>query len=91
MVHLRTGGHCACGCGKPASITAPHHVFPKSRWPELLNEPDNLIAANADCHARHETAFKRFPRYAIRRAERLASTPAMKAYLDSHYDARSLP
>lgn len=91
MVHLRTGGYCACGCGKPAISTAPHHVFPKQRWPELINEPDNLIGVAADCHANHEVASKRLPRYAIRRAERLACTPAMKAYLDRTYDSRPLP
>ena len=91
MVYLRTGGYCACGCGKRAALEAPHHVFAKQRWPELINEPDNLIAAAPDCHARHETAHRRFPQYAVRRARRLATTDAMRAYLARTYEDRALP
>jgi hypothetical protein len=82
-VIVRTGGYCACGCRRLG--TAPHHIFPHQRWPELVAEPDNLLWVADDCHMNHEAASKRFTRHVVWRAEHLAVTPAMSAYLDRTY------
>lgn len=85
----RSGGRCACGCSRPA--TEWHHVFDQARFPELVDEPDNVVAVATACHKAHTDAFRRLPRYAVRRAERLATTEMRKAYLETHYDERPLP
>jgi hypothetical protein len=85
---LRAGGKCECGCGRAAE--EPHHIWPEEKWPALVAVPDNIICISRICHARHTSAFRRLPRYAIRRAERLATDEGMKAYLDRAYDRRSL-
>jgi hypothetical protein len=79
----RTGGLCACGCGGYG--WSPHHVFPRQRWPELIDEPDNVIYLDPGCHANHESGSRRVPRSAIRCSEHLARTEPMKRYLDSVY------
>ena len=83
---------CACGCGRPTQPTYPaawHHIFPKQRHPELIDEPDNLIlVAITPCHANHESAYRRLPRKVAWRAERLAVTPAMEDYLTRTYGPR---
>ena len=62
-----------------------HHVFPKSKFPQLRDEKTNLIAVCRRCHANHEVAYRRLPRSAIARAEGLATTDAMRSYLDRTY------
>lgn len=88
VVYKRQDGKCACGCGR---VIAPfpigfHHVFPKQRWPELINVAVNVIGVAADCHANHETGMTRLPRSAVVRAEQLASDPPMRRYLENTYD-----
>lgn len=85
IAFARTEGYCACGCGKVA--TDPHHIFPKQRWPELVDEPDNVVAVYRPCHAAHENAHHRFSRSVCATAERLAVTEPMKAYLNRTYAA----
>jgi hypothetical protein len=82
---------CACGCGERVEIWNPacwHHIFPKRRWPELIDVADNLILVAVDCHASHETARRRFKRAVVWPAERLAVTEPMRAYLDRTYGPR---
>jgi hypothetical protein len=79
---------CACGCLRPVNPTNPacwHHVLPKARWPELVDEPDCLVLVAVDCHADHEVASRRLPRRVAARAERLAVTEPQKRYLETHY------
>lgn len=87
QVWERQGAFCVCGCGRPISPypLGYHHVFPKQRWPELVNEADNIVGVFGDCHAAHETGHRRLPRRACGRAERLASSPAMEDYLTLTY------
>lgn len=84
VAHSREPAHtCCCGCGRRA--TEWHHVFEQQHYPELADEPDNVVKVNPLCHARHTNRFRRLPRRAIRRAERLATTEKMKSYLDHKY------
>src|ERR1039458_7940195 len=64
----RSGGWCVCGCGRRAQ--QGHHVFDKNRYPELVDEPDNIVAVARACHERHTSAMERLPRFAIASAER---------------------
>jgi hypothetical protein len=89
VAFARTAGYCACGCRKLA--TDPHHIFPRQRHPELVDEPDNVIAVYRPCHTAHENAYRRFPRSICETAERLATTEPMKAYLDRTYGPRESP
>lgn len=47
----RSRGRCVV-CGDRAHQC--HHVFPKSKWPELIKDPDNLVGVCARCHMAHE-------------------------------------
>lgn len=40
-------------------------MFPKRLWPGLANDPDNMVAMTARCHARHETRFLPLSRRAL--------------------------
>ena len=80
----RVDAKCECGCHQIAYQW--HHVFPQNKWPELVDNIDNIVAVNIDCHARHTNAYKRFPRSICKRAEHLATTDKMRAYLDNTYD-----
>lgn len=88
---LRSNGGlllCACGCGwrvEPRNPACWHHVFAKHLFPELFDEPDNLVLLAVDCHSSHETAARRVPRRMIVRAERLATNPQRESYLDRTY------
>jgi hypothetical protein len=80
----RSGYRCACGCGRMANSL--HHVFPRQRWPGLVDEPDNVIAVTmVPCHANHEAATHRFAREIVWRAERLAITHPQRLFLDRTY------
>lgn len=88
-VRYRQRGKCACGCGRriaPFPIGF-HHVFPKGdrMWPELVNEPRNIVGLAADCHANHETGMTRLPRSAVAIAEALVADARMGRYLETHY------
>lgn len=89
LVWHRSGGRCACGCGgqvDPLNPACWHHVFPKQSYPELIDNPDNIVLVTVDCHANHETAAKRLPMRVTRHAARLAEhDPAMRAYLTRTY------
>lgn len=85
------GLRCACGCGRRADPRNPacwHHVLAKHLFPELFDEPDNLVLLAVDCHSSHETAARRVPRRVIVRAERLATNPQRESYLDRTYGPR---
>lgn len=87
-VYERQLGYCGCGCGRRIArgLIGYHHVFPKAKWPELVDHPDNGVGVAADCHANHETASRRLPRRAVKLAERLAAgNPRMEAYLEETY------
>ncbi len=55
---IRDGG-CCVYCGKPllekyGVASAADHLLPKSEYPELAEEPTNLVPACADCnHLKH--------------------------------------
>jgi hypothetical protein len=89
IAYHRSGGVCACRCGRRVERDNPaiyHHVFPKQRWPELIDNPDNVVCVAVDCHANHEVASRRLPRRVTRRAALLAEgNPSMLAYLDRVY------
>lgn len=87
IAYERSDGYCACGCGRKASEW--HHVFDQNHYPELVDEPDNILAVAEYCHRRHTDAVERFDRSICKRAERFAVTPSMENYLDNHYDAGS--
>jgi hypothetical protein len=74
---------CICGCG--ARSQEWHHVFDQNRYPELADDPDNIVPVAARCHADHTSAKRRLPRFACRYAERLAVTPQMENHLARHY------
>ena len=80
----RFGGHCACGCGRRADEW--HHIFDQQRFPELVDEIDNIVAVARRCHEQHTQRTKLFARRVCRFAERLAVTPRMQDYLDRNYD-----
>lgn len=85
----RTAYKCSCGCGRMANSL--HHAFPRQRFPELTNEPDNCIPlAWEPCHSNHETALHSLARSVIAPAERLATTSAREAYLDRTYGPRGV-
>lgn len=85
VAFARTGGACAAGCGRRAED--PHHCFPKqaSRWPNLVDVPENVIGLCRSCHAEHEAVTRRIPRSAIACAEGLVRDYRMAAYLDRVY------
>lgn len=80
----RYDGLCACGCGDDA--TEWHHIFDQQHYPELADEPDNVVPVAPRCHRRHTDWLQLFPRAICVRAERFATTPSMENYLDRHYD-----
>lgn len=88
QVFWRQQGKCVCGCGRriaPFPI-GYHHILPRQRWPELTNEPDDIVGVAADCHANHETGTTRLPRSACALAERLAiCEPRRASYLNRTY------
>jgi hypothetical protein len=63
----------------------PHHIFDEQHYSELVDEADNIIWLCRRCHANHTTAHKRLKRAVVCRAERLARTPKMEAYLERTY------
>lgn len=89
LVFARQAGGCGCGhdCRLPISPGAIgyHHVFPKSKYPRLVDEADNVLGVNELCHAEHEGRKRKITRAAVARAERLATTGPMESYLDRTY------
>ena len=79
----RTGGFCACGCGRLAED--PHHIFYRQHHPELIDVADNIVPLARICHENHHAASKRLPRKVCRHAEHLAVTFPMMAFLDRTY------
>jgi hypothetical protein len=80
----RSDGLCVCGCGRRA--TEWHHIWQQQRFPELVDNPDAVVAVASPCHSAHTSAAKRFPRSICRHAEvTLTMTPQMAAYLDRYY------
>ncbi len=75
----------ACG----ALATDNHHVLYTQRWPELGDEPDNLIALCRSCHANHHSGMRRLSRSLCRYAEKLADDGPKQAFLKRTY-GRSL-
>lgn len=69
----RTGGLCACGCGRKADRV--RHVFHPLQFPKLQDKRDNLFAYSS-VHG-----SKTLPRRVARHAERLARTTLMADYL----------
>lgn len=64
----------------------PHHIFEVKHFPELVDEPNNVVAIARYCHDNHHAAFRRLPRKITRHAALLAEgDPPMEAYLRSHY------
>lgn len=78
----RQGGRCACGCGAATDVIA--RVFDAKQWPELYDEPDNVIAMRARCWECH-LVVPCVPIRATRHAQRFATTPAMRSYLREHF------
>lgn len=76
---------CICGCGLPAQEW--HHIFDQNAYPELADEPDNVVPVGFRCHAEHTNAKRRLPRSVCRYAEGLALTPQMERYLEREYPA----
>lgn len=66
---VRSRSRCVV-CGTKEQSTDwphhPHHVFPVNgplhSWPELWDEPANIILLCPGCHDNHERAHKRVPR-----------------------------
>jgi hypothetical protein len=88
----RTGGSCACGCRRQISPwpIGYHHILPKERWPELVNEPRNIVGVYRDCHANHESGFTRLPMQAVKTVCWLALDGAQRNYLVRTYPAADL-
>ena len=80
----RDGGWCV-SCGNKEAYAQLHHLLPRQKFPDLIDEPANLIVVCSDCHERHENASRRFSRALCRPVEGLHLTPPMKRYLDSIY------
>lgn len=38
-----------------------HHILPKARWRELVDDPRNVAGVFEDCHANHESGKTRLP------------------------------
>jgi hypothetical protein len=87
VVRARQLGLCACGCGgkiAPAPI-GYHHIFPKHKWPDLLDIAENVVGLTMNCHAAHETAAKRLKRTAVAVVEQLPLDARQLSYLDRTY------
>ena len=81
VAYWRSGGYCvACG----GLATDHHHVFYTQRYPDLADDPDNLISLCRGCHANHHSGMRRIPRRLCRHAERLADEQ-MLGWLDRRY------
>jgi hypothetical protein len=85
VAYERSEGDCV-NCLDPA--TSYHHIFYQTRWPELVDDPDNVIALCDWCHANHHAASHRLPRSVCGLAEALATTEAMEDWLDRIYGVR---
>jgi hypothetical protein len=90
----RHKGQC-CACGRRVTDWPPgiayHHIFPKDavHWPELVDDPMNVVLVCAECHSRHETAVVRLPiRVTDLALEWCARDEAMVAYLTRTYAPR---
>jgi hypothetical protein len=86
--YKRYGGNCA-GCGKRA--TEWHHVLSQQKFPEFIDEIDNVLPLCRSCHWAHTSAIRRLPRRSIGSAEGLPLTPAMHNYLDRTYGPKPKP
>lgn len=86
-VRRRQGGVCCCGCGRPISpgLIGAHHILPKARWPELVDEPLNVVGVFADCHASHETGMARLPREAVKLVLALPLDGPQRRYVENTY------
>jgi hypothetical protein len=79
----RTAGRCIT-C--PDRAVQVHHVLPKSKWPHLAKLADNLVGVCVECHARHESAFRRIPRSALPAVTlALAEREGLTWYIDRTY------
>ncbi len=76
------GDRCV-SCGEQAESW--HHVFYTRAFPELADDPGNVIPVCKDCHMRHHSAHKRLPRALIASAEGLATSNQRRAFLDRIY------
>lgn len=82
----RSGGRCVC-CG--ARAVQVHHVLPRQKWPEFIDEPANLVGVCVRCHERHELAVERIPRRALPAAAvELADAHGLGWYIERTYGSR---
>ena len=87
--YARTQGLCGCCCGRRAQ-GPPHHILPKQRWPELIDEPANLLPICFRCHQLHEEAIRRIPYYAIGSVWDLDLSEPQKRYIENTYPMDAL-
>jgi hypothetical protein len=87
-VFARQHGRCICGCGQPIA-SGPigyHHIWPRQRWPELADDPANVVGVTADCHAKHESASRVLPCACVAVVtEGIVVDNQMRAYFERHY------
>jgi 5-methylcytosine-specific restriction endonuclease McrA len=57
-IRLRQGWRCLV-CKALSVRLEVHHVLPLRLWPEHGTDEANLVALCPQCHARHESAFRR--------------------------------
>ena len=84
----RSGGVCAVCHGR---ATSHHHIFPQTKYPELADEPDNLVSLCANCHLNHHSWAKRIPRNLVKDAEHLAKTGSQQRFLEKNYPNTAKP
>jgi 5-methylcytosine-specific restriction endonuclease McrA len=70
-------------CGGRA--TSHHHIWPQSKYPDLADEPANLLSLCAKCHMDHHSWAKRIPRSLVKHAEHLATTGSQERFLEKNY------
>lgn len=78
----RDRGVCV-GCGLKARFW--HHVLSQQKWPELADEPLNVVAVCRRCHERHHTGVLRLSRSSVRVVEQLELTEPQKRFLERSY------
>jgi 5-methylcytosine-specific restriction endonuclease McrA len=63
-----------------------HHVLYTQRFPELADDPDNVVALCRQCHADHHAASHRLPRKIARHAALLAEgSPQRLSFIERTY------
>ena len=56
-VKQRDDHQCQC-CGEKDKILEVHHIFPQSRYPELIHNSSNMITLCQSCHTKYHKQYE---------------------------------